>query len=112
MLKTGHKYKPSSMRTVKGGLTQFSIPQTHFEKGNGYVRDGFINVLCKGSYPWIKDCDDHILIKQINGVSIRTMGDRLYCGIVAEIEYLTAREASLQKEGGGSWDDDIPEELL
>ena len=113
MVKVGNKYKPSLARQVWGGeLTQFSIPQTHKDESGDIVRDGFINVLCKGVYPWVKDNGDQIEIKKITGASLKWYKGKPYFGITAEIEYHTARDLALAKEDGGSWDDDIPEELL
>lgn len=113
MIKVGQRYKPFSARLVNGGsLTQFSIPQGHKDKEGGYHQDGFINVLCKGQYPFYKGNGDQIEIKSISGVSVYKANGNQYVGVVADIDYISAKAVSLAKEDGGSWDDDIPEELL
>lgn len=112
MIRIGSKVKPFSARILRGGnLTQFSIPQSHTDQDGGYHKDGFINFLCKGDYSWKKG--DIIKITKINGVSIRKANGNQYVGVVGEIEYIRQKDAELEKpDGSGSWDDDIPEELL
>ena len=113
MIKVGRKYKPVSSRPVKGGAeTQFSIPQSHRDSNGNLVYDGFLNILCTGKYPWVKGCGDMIEIKKIIGASRRTDNDKVFVGLICEIEYHTAKQMALAKEDGGSWDDDIPDELL
>lgn len=114
MIKVGQTLKPYSARLVDGGKkTQFSIPQYHNDKDGNFHKDGFINIVVNGNYPWTKGCNDTIKLNKILAISIWKANGNQYVGIVAEIEYITQKQNPYGKpDGSGSWDTDIPEELL
>lgn len=114
MIKVGQLLKPYSARVLDGGKkTQFSIPQYHRSKDGEIHKDGFINILVNGNYPWAKGSNDQIKLLEVLAVSIWKANGNQYVGIVAKIEYVTAEEDLYDRpDGSGSWSEDIPEELL
>lgn len=114
MIKVGQLLKPYSARLVSGGKkTQFSIPQYHKDEDGNFHKDGFINLVAKGNYPWVKGSNDVIKLVAVKSVSIWKANGNQYVGIAADIEYITAEQNPYDKpDGTGSWDDDIPDELL
>lgn len=111
MLKVGKEYKPYSAKITKGGEhTQFSMPQSHRNPdGRGYIRDGFINVLAKGSYDFHEG--DAIVIKQINGATVISWNGKQYFSIYADIEYKSVEEQKAEPNKG-ILEDDIPDDLF
>lgn len=84
MLKVGGEYRPISSKVVElGKYTQFSIPQSHKDKGK-YVKDGFINVLAPGEYDFKKG--DIITISEITAATLRYYNGRQYFSLYATVE--------------------------
>ena len=109
MITKGKKCKPvNAVIRGNGKYTVFSVPQNHLEN-NGYVRDGFIQIMANGAYDFTKG--DTLLVKDITGAGLRSYGDRSYFTIYAEIEYFS-HEKMLAGDNLKTLEDDIPDDLF
>lgn len=85
MLKVGGEYRPISSKVVElGKYTQFSIPQSHKDKGK-YVKDGFINVLAPGEYGFQRG--DTITISEITAATLIAYNGKQYFSVYALVDF-------------------------
>lgn len=111
MIKLGQTYQPYSAKITKGGkYTSFSVAQKHRNPyKEGYINDGFINVLVAGEYNFERG--DSIKITKINGAELRLWNGKQYFSIFAGVEY-TPASVKLSEPNTDILNGDIPEELL
>ena len=84
MLKVGGEYRPFASKVVElGKYTQFSIPQSHKDKGK-YVLDGFINVLAPGEYDFNKG--DTITVSEITAATLIAYEGKQYFSVYAVVD--------------------------
>ena len=107
-VKVGKALKPYKAVIQKGGeFTVFSCGMYHFDKSKGVkVKDGFIQVLVRGSYDFKQG--DEILIKEITGADVYMSK---YYSIYADIEYIT-KEEKVAEPNKDILDEDIPDDLF
>ncbi len=111
MVKIGQTFQPYSAKITKGGkYTSFALPQKHRNPyAEGYINDGFINLLVPGEYNFERG--DTIKVLKINGAELRLWNGKQYFSLYGEIEYKPSTVV-LSEPNADILNGDIPEELL
>lgn len=112
MFKFGKEYKPYKAEFRGTNNTVFVLPQYHKDQQGNFCKDGFLNVMSKGTYEL--GAEDKIIVykEDASGIGIQKYGQyqnmTLY---VSKVEVVRAVPKEVEKNIA-ILEDDIPDDLF